>query len=123
MKAHKCGLDLLKVSRRAQCTTYLGRSLPTPAPLVFPEACLCAPAPSPYYLGSKEGQSMKAHKCKLDWLNVSRRAQCTTYLGRSLPTPAPLVSPEACLCAPAPSPYSLGSKEGQSMTAHDCGLD
>ena len=61
MKAHKCGLDLLKVSRRAQCTTYLGRSLPTPAPLVFSEACLCAPAPSPDSLGSKVGQSMTAH--------------------------------------------------------------
>ena len=66
---------------------------------------------------------MKAHKWVLDWLKVLRRSQCTKYLGRSLPTPAPLVSPEACLCAPAPSPDSLGSTEGQSMTAHDCGPD
>ena len=94
---------------------------------VYLDICLGVPAllatPALDFLGSKEGQSTKAHKCGLDWLKVSRRSQCTTYLGRSLPTTAPLVSPEACLCAPGPSPDSLGSKEGQSMTAHDCGPD
>ena len=28
MTAHECGLDKLKLSRRSQCNTYLGRSLP-----------------------------------------------------------------------------------------------